>query len=280
MTWSETFDQAAGAYDDPSLRFFDLGARALIDAAGLREGWRVLDVATGTGKVAGQVARAVGAAGRVTGIDASAQMLRRARDNTEGSRVRLVRMDATRLGFRDRSFDAVTCGFGITFFRPAIAAAREMARVLDPGGRVAMCTPAHDAFQPQLGRFFDALEAAGLPRPEREETPASLDRPEHLAALLRRAGFSRIELVRQPITYDLDVPGDFWAVVAGTAWRGALRTLPPETVDAIHEDLTTRLRTEGTSTLSAPLVVATASIPRRGWGWTPRIPRLSRRQRR
>src|SRR5919106_2840987 len=113
--WSETFDRAADSYDDPSLRFFDRGAEALVRAADLAPSQRVLDLATGTGKVAGRVASVVGPPGSVTAIDVSGEMLARARTNLSGSDVALVRMDAARLAFPDRSFDAVTCGFGISF---------------------------------------------------------------------------------------------------------------------------------------------------------------------
>ncbi|MBA3363020.1 MAG: class I SAM-dependent methyltransferase [Actinobacteria bacterium] len=259
--WSETFDRAADSYDDRPLRFFDLGAEALVRAAELRPGQRVLDVATGTGKVAALVATVVGRSGSVAAIDGSAEMLAHARANLSETGVGLARMDAGRLAIRDRSLDASTCGFGIAFFRPPVAAMREMARVLVPGGRVALSTPAQGAFQPQLDVLFDVLEGAGRPRPEAGRAVSDLDRPEGVDRLLARAGFIDRRILCVEISYHLDPPDGFWAVIRGTAWRSLLRGLAPETVVSIRRELLDRLSARGLSTLSVPTIVATASTP-------------------
>lgn len=259
--WSETFDRAADSYDDRSLRFFDLGAEALVRAAELRPGQRVLDVATGTGKVAALVARAVGRSGSVAAVDRSAEMLVHARTNLSEADVGLARMDAGRLAIRDRSMDASTCGFGISFFRPPIAAMREMARVLVPGGRVALSTPARDAFQPQLDVLFDVLEEAGRPRPDTGRAVSDIDRPEGVDRLLARAGFIDRRIRSVEISYVLDPPDGFWAVIRGTAWRSLLRNLAAETVVTIRRELLNRLLAQDLSTLSVPTIVASASTP-------------------
>lgn len=259
--WSETFDRAADSYDDRSLRFFDPGAEALVRAAELRPGQRVLDVATGTGKVAALVARAVGRSGSVTAIDGSVEMLVRARANLSGAGVGLARMDARRLAIRGRSMDASTCGFAISFFRPPIAAMREVARVLVPGGRVALSTPAYGAFQPQLDVLVDVLKEVGQPRPDAGRAASDIDRPEGVDRLLARAGFVDRRLRPVEISYDLDPPDGFWVVIRGTAWRSLLRDLAAETMVSIRRELLGRLSAQDLSTLSVPAIVARASTP-------------------
>jgi len=110
---------------------------------GLGEGDVVLDVACGPGNFSREFARAVGPGGLVVGIDASPTMLERGgeelRDSDPGNLV-LIRGDATRLPFRDASFDAACCFAALHLFPEPFAAVDEMRRVLRPGGRIALMT--------------------------------------------------------------------------------------------------------------------------------------------
>ena len=94
----------------------------------------MLDVATGTGMVAGALHDRYGCA--VVGIDQSADMLRAARDRN-GTFAGLVRGRAERLPFPDASFDHVTFTYLLRYVDDPAATLREIARVLRPGGRLA-----------------------------------------------------------------------------------------------------------------------------------------------
>jgi demethylmenaquinone methyltransferase/2-methoxy-6-polyprenyl-1,4-benzoquinol methylase len=100
---------------------------------------RVLDVATGTARVAVEVARRGGAS--VVGVDQSEPMLRAGRDNVAGQglegRISLVLGQAERLPFPDRSFDAVTFTYLLRYVDDPAATVAELARVLEPGGVLA-----------------------------------------------------------------------------------------------------------------------------------------------
>ncbi len=101
---------------------------------------RLLDLATGTCDVLLAAHRAGRAAPGSIGADFSAGMLREGakkleRANLDGPPA-LVRADATRMGFADAAFDAVTIAFGIRNVLDVDGALREMCRVLRPGGRV------------------------------------------------------------------------------------------------------------------------------------------------
>lgn len=98
---------------------------------------RVLDVATGTGKLAFAVKRARPTAS-VTGVDFAEPMLERARDAAarRGLAVAFAVADGTALPFADGSFDAVTVGYGLRNFADVDAGLREFRRVLRPGGRL------------------------------------------------------------------------------------------------------------------------------------------------
>ena len=104
------FDTVARGYDNPSLRFFHDSASVLADLLDLQGNERVLDVATGTGAVALELAPRL-PDGNVTAIDLSAGMLDRAREKLEVQgcqNAALHQMDMTCLELPDDHFDAIT----------------------------------------------------------------------------------------------------------------------------------------------------------------------------
>ena len=114
-------------------------ARAIAEL-GLRPGARILDLCTGTGDLAVAALRAQPAAS-VIGIDFAGEMLRLASQKMASlglASVRLVRGDGTRIPLGDATCDAATIGFGIRNVVDPGAALRELARVLRPGGRLAI----------------------------------------------------------------------------------------------------------------------------------------------
>jgi len=117
-----------------------------VDISRVGPGDRVLDVATGTGDLALELARRLGPAGEVVGSDFSEGMLARARakagrvDGASDVRglaaMRFEWGDALALTYPDDSFDAATVGFGARNFSDLSRGLAEMARVVRPGGRV------------------------------------------------------------------------------------------------------------------------------------------------
>jgi demethylmenaquinone methyltransferase / 2-methoxy-6-polyprenyl-1,4-benzoquinol methylase len=112
-----------------------------VDALELSPGARVLDLCTGTGDLAiATVRRAPGSV--VVGVDFAGEMLRlgltKVRALGLGSRIRLVRGDATRIPLADASCDGATVAFGIRNVAEPGQALVELARVLRPGGRLAI----------------------------------------------------------------------------------------------------------------------------------------------
>jgi demethylmenaquinone methyltransferase/2-methoxy-6-polyprenyl-1,4-benzoquinol methylase len=114
--------------------------RRAVRATGLGDGpARVLDLATGTGDLAIEIARTFGGA-KVVGVDPSARMLEVAKQKIERAglddRIELAEGEAEHVPFEDGSFDAITMAFGIRNVADRPRALREMARVLAPGGKV------------------------------------------------------------------------------------------------------------------------------------------------
>src|SRR5215211_7014033 len=129
------FDRIAPVYDAMN-RLMTAGLdqrwRRETAAAVVRPGDRVLDVCCGTGDLALAAAEA---GGRVTGLDFSAPMLKRAR--RKSPEVDWVAGDALALPFTDASFDATAVGFGVRNLDDLPRGLSELRRVLRPGGRAA-----------------------------------------------------------------------------------------------------------------------------------------------
>ena len=114
--------------------------RRAADALRLSGAHRLLDVACGPGNFTGQLAQQLRDGGLAIGLDISEPMLTRAVLDNSGPRTCYVRGDAGTLPFGDETFDAVCC-FGALYLMPEpFRVAREMVRVLRPGGRVAILT--------------------------------------------------------------------------------------------------------------------------------------------
>ena len=128
------------------------------DLAGVGPGERVLDVATGTGDLAIELRRRVGAEGEVVGSDFSEGMLDLAR--AKASDVRFEHGNALALPYEDDSFDAATVGFGARNFSDLARGLREMTRVVRPGGRVVVLeitTPQRPPLSWFFGLWFDRV---------------------------------------------------------------------------------------------------------------------------
>jgi ubiquinone/menaquinone biosynthesis C-methylase UbiE len=137
---------------------FEPWASLLVAKAALCESERVLDVACGTGVVARLAAAHVGAKGHVVGLDLNPGMLACASSSTESAAVEWRQGDAVALPFDARSFDAVFCQLGFQYFSDRQQAAREMYRVLKPGGRVVALVWRALAHSPGFAAIAAALE--------------------------------------------------------------------------------------------------------------------------
>jgi ubiquinone/menaquinone biosynthesis C-methylase UbiE len=122
-------------------RFTRGATEAILEAAQLRPGMQVLDLASGVGDPALAIAAAVGPSGKVIATDLGPGMISLAEELAQTKNLTNIEFkiaNAESLPFANESFDAVTCRFGIMLFPDAIVALKECRRVLRRGGRVAL----------------------------------------------------------------------------------------------------------------------------------------------
>jgi demethylmenaquinone methyltransferase/2-methoxy-6-polyprenyl-1,4-benzoquinol methylase len=173
------------------------------DLAALGPGGRALDVASGTGDLAVELARRVGSTGTVIGTDFSDAMLERAR--AKSSAVTWEWANALELPYPDDGFDAATAGFGARNFSDLDRGLAEMARVVRPGGRVVILeitTPQRPPLSTFFSVWFDRIvpalgKLAGDPDAY-AYLPSSVKRfpaPEALAARMAGVGLTDIRWV-------------------------------------------------------------------------------------
>jgi demethylmenaquinone methyltransferase/2-methoxy-6-polyprenyl-1,4-benzoquinol methylase len=206
------FDRIAGLYDlmnsVMTAGLHHRWRRRAADLAAPAPDGRALDVASGTGDLALELAARMGPAGEVVGTDFSERMLELARAKAaarldrSSARVRFEAANALELPYEDSSFDAATVGFGARNFSDLRRGLGEMARVVRPNGRVVVLeitTPTRpplshffelwfDRIVPNLGRLAGDPEAYSyLPRSVRR-----FPGPGELAELMWRSGMRRV----------------------------------------------------------------------------------------
>ncbi|WP_225792211.1 bifunctional demethylmenaquinone methyltransferase/2-methoxy-6-polyprenyl-1,4-benzoquinol methylase UbiE [Oligella urethralis] len=205
---AEVFHSVAAKYDLMndlmSGGLHRLWKKFTIGKARLREGMKVLDIASGTGDLAIAFAKRVGTSGEVWHTDINSSMLAVGRDRLldQGFLVPSVVCDAEHLPFEDNYFDLATVAFGLRNMTHKDQALAEMYRVLKPGGRLLVLefskvykplAPIYDLYSfnvlPVLGKYVasDADSYTYLAESIRMHPDQ-----ETLAELMRNVGFDRV----------------------------------------------------------------------------------------
>ncbi|MGB1907645.1 MAG: bifunctional demethylmenaquinone methyltransferase/2-methoxy-6-polyprenyl-1,4-benzoquinol methylase UbiE [Spongiibacter sp.] len=205
------FHSVAGKYDLMndlmSGGIHRLWKRFTIELSGVRYGNSVLDIAGGTGDLAGKFSRLVGPDGRVVLADINESMLRVGREKLTNQgvagNIEYVQANAECLPFPDNSFDCITIAFGLRNVTDKDAALRSMLRVLKPGGRLLVLEfskPTNEVVGKVYDRYsFDILPKMGKLVANDEESYRYLAESirmhpdqETLKGMMEEAGFAEV----------------------------------------------------------------------------------------
>ncbi|HET7884350.1 MAG TPA: methyltransferase domain-containing protein [Acetobacteraceae bacterium] len=228
---------------------------ALLRAARVGPGYKVLDVATGTGAAAEAATDAVGPSGVVVATDLSPAMLAKASGRLSGKlNVSLAVEDGQSLTFPDRQFDAVLCAMGLMLFPDPARGLSEFRRVLREGrwAAVSVNTVPERAFATRV----DAI--VGHYWPERAALAAryfSLGDAGHLRSLFTAAGFQQVETFTETRRYPFRSFGAYFkSIEEGHGEPGqAFVALPTEIQRLVREDV--RRQLEGDTVAGGPVEV-------------------------
>jgi SAM-dependent methyltransferase len=265
MTTSPSSEQiqAARAYEElfvPAI--FRQWAPVVLDAAGVSQGDRVLDVACGTGVLAREALTRVGPGGAVAGVDLAVGMLAVAREIAPDVDWREGTAEA--LPFDEASFDAVVSQYGLMFFTDRAAALREMLRVLVPSGRVAVAVWDSLDRMPAISREVDILERIGGTRAaDALRAPFVLGDIDGLASLAKYAGLDSVEVAqhegraRFPSVRSLveaDLRG--WLPLMGVVLE---EDVIAEIIDAADRELVDYVQGDGAMVFKMPALIVRAA---------------------
>jgi ubiquinone/menaquinone biosynthesis C-methylase UbiE len=242
MSGYQLSGDAPTAYSRFAVKMVEPWTDDLILSAGCRDGDRVLDVACGTGVVAGRVNLVSRKLCTITGLDINEGMLTVARRN---SHIEWHQGSATELPFEDASFDVVLCQQGLQYVPDRPAAMREMARVLVPGGRIALNVwgalerqPFHAALVDGIATFLGEEARSAF------DLAFSLNTAEELRTLANDAGFKNVRVRFEHRTARYPMPAGLVAGFLGaTPVTAQFLALPDDRKQALVAHIVERLGT-------------------------------------
>ena len=218
---------------------------AIIEAAALREGDFVLDLAGGSGEPTLTIAESVLPSSPIVFTDPVAEMVRASRDQARSRQLNNIAFGqcvAELLPFASETFDVIVCRLGVMLFPDPVAACREMVRVAKPNGRIAVAVWGPRDSNPFFHVAADIVARYVESPPEDPDAPGAFRFASNgkLAGLLRDSGAA--EVTERVLDFSLEAPltpSQFWEV--RTELSDTLRTkvaqLSPEQVSDLAQEV-------------------------------------------
>ena len=208
--------------------FANLRANRFLELLPLENGYKVLDIATGTGLIAIPVAEIVGHQGKVIGVDIASVLLKQAQNKIDVlnlKNIELIEVDAEYLNFTENSFDAVLCCSAVMVFQNIFAALKDWYRFLKPDGIVAFNAYAETSLMTPA--IIQSCSNCGIDLPNIHEPLGTVEKCKNL---LKKVGFNNIEVTTEQFGKYISVD-DAKKIFDGNTWihpENPLMQLPLE----------------------------------------------------
>ncbi len=233
----------ASAYAQYIGRWSRLFVPAILAAAEIGTGDRVLDVATGSGEAAQVAIPIVGDSGLVIGVDISSAMLAAAYIRLSNGAFLAAVMDGQSLAFRDASFDVVLCQLGLMFFPDPSRGLAEFRRVLRPGRCAAVCVISSSDRAPMWGILAGTLSRYLPDQVTILNLSFALADAAQLESMFSAAGFRDIRVSKETREAIVDSFDEYWAPIEAGAGQmpQAYLALPKTSRQAVRDEVHTCL---------------------------------------
>ena len=242
-----TWNEAAPRYDKLSAALFGPISEEFMAFAGLRKGWRVLEVACGPGVATRAAAKRLGEKGTLLATDFAPEMIALASARPpapRGAAVEFRVLDAQKMDLPSASFDAVICQLGLMLFARPDAALAEMSRVAAPGAPVACLVQGRRTSMMFTALVMDAIVARAphLRAPKGAPTLYAFGPDGILEEAFTRADLTEIVTARLNGVFRFASPEEYWATMTeGSGRTGAmLRSLSPLLQEKVKADVLRR----------------------------------------
>jgi ubiquinone/menaquinone biosynthesis C-methylase UbiE len=237
------YDRVAPQYGQVGPPIFARLGRRLAELAGVTNGTRVLDVATGRGACLFPISEIIGDTGRVIGIDLAAMMVSETFADISRSALRnatVLRMDAEHLAFRDATFDYLICGFAMFLFPQPDCTLSEWHRVLRPAGKIGISVAGRGD---ERWQWYEELLIAYHHTHHFPLSPGGggLREPMAIVAALTTAGFVNTQVIVEEHEFIYSNEQDWWEAKLTHGARYPLEQMKPEVLNQFRSEVFARL---------------------------------------
>ncbi len=257
-----TYNAASDFFDNKSLSFWNKYGAATVDRLHLEDGMKILDVACGSGASALPAALKVGAAGSVIAVDIAESLLElgRSKANILGlHNIEFLFGDMTELSYKDESFDAVICVFGIFFTSDMKSLLKELWRMVKPKGKLAITTWGPNLFAPLYNVWREEIKKERADLYSAFNPWDKITDVQSVEELFRSAGIINVEVINEEGVHLLHTPDDWWNIVLGSGFRWTIDKLGKEASLRVHNQNMQWIKSHDIQSIETNVIYAVAS---------------------
>ncbi|MEW7986474.1 MAG: class I SAM-dependent methyltransferase [Candidatus Thiodiazotropha sp.] len=229
-----TFNDVAQRYDEN--RFFAVSASKMAGLVPASDRLNILDLSTGTGAVAIEIALKHRNAS-IEAIDLSQGMLEKAKSKARDrgiTNIAFRQCDTDTIAYGSDSFDIVTCGYGLFFYPDMEATYQVICNTIKPGGMFIFSSFTEDAFNPHAELFLKRIE-----RDYKVEPPSRLRErlktKQQIEALVATRKHHAVNVIYEPIRYPISI-ADWWSLLNSAGFKSLLDQLDERQLERFKTD--------------------------------------------